>query len=73
MSNPEIRFLFLLTGFPTIAASKTFTDYDRAVAQQIVAHLGWLPDDEDREVDVANEMAEFRQEQRERYDFLHEG
>lgn len=49
MSNPEICFLFLITGFPTIAASKVFTDYDRAVARQIVAHLGWLPDDEDRE------------------------
>lgn len=49
MSDVQIRFLFLLTGFPTIAASKTFTDHDRAVARQIVAHLGWLPDDEDRE------------------------
>lgn len=51
MTAEEIRFLYLFAGCPRMAASKVFTDYDRRVCEQIVAHLGWLPDDEDRERD----------------------
>lgn len=49
MTTPELRFLFLFAGLPTFAASKTFSNYDRRICEQIVAHLGWLPCAEDVE------------------------
>ncbi len=65
MTAIELRFLFLLAGFPSIAYLKTFSLSDRRVAEQIVAHLGWLPDAEDRELEdvLEDELAKDKYQQ----------